>query len=355
MIEVTVHPNVYATGPSKGLIHLLEKVWVREHTLGSGTLHIVSGFANYNGGVRFYETFRHHIEGGGSVNAVFSGSTSARLTSRQVVEEMLRCGATVHVVNRKRLLHAKCYGVQDDDGDSLIVTSGNFTGPGMSQNVEMSALLDKPSTASANFSWGAMMGGLLGQQWEYYKPTLADLTAPGWSLLYDETAPAIVLDDTEEVTMVLRLGHSDTARINAPAGTNAARGTQYFWLSKDCYGFFPPLTIRNQEGEKATYSCLVTMRYIDLDIVDSQCRVTFEAENNLDFRLGTGRLRGTEVAREGDLALVTRVAEAVYELRIAREGSTLYDRFSPYATTYIGNRGKRYGYIANNEFRRLLT
>lgn len=355
MIEVTVHPNVYATGPSKGLIHLLEKVWVREHMPGSGTLHIVSGFANYNGGVRFYETFRHHTEGGGRIKAVFSGSTSARLTSKQVVEEMLRCGATVHVVNRKRLLHAKCYGVQGDDGDSLIVTSGNFTGPGMSQNVEMSALLDKPTTATANFSWGVMMEGLLNQQWEYYQPTLADLAAPGWSLLYDETAPTIVLDDTEEVTIVLRLGHSDTARINADPGTNAARGTQYFWLSKDCYGFFPPLTIRNQRGSKATYACLVTMRYIDLGIEDSECRVTFEAENNLDFRLGTGQLRGTGIAQEGDLALITRVAESVYETRIAREGSVLFNRFSPYATTYIGHQGKRYGYIANNEFRRLLT
>ncbi|MCC6542759.1 MAG: restriction endonuclease [Flavobacteriales bacterium] len=355
MIEVTVHPNVYATGPNKGLIHLLEKVWVREHTPGEGTLHIVSGFANYNGGVRFYETFKHHTQLGGKINAVFSGSTSSNLTSRQVVEEMLRCGATVHVVNRKRLLHAKCYGVEDGKGSSLVVTSGNFTGPGMSQNVEMSALLDKPATASSKFSWSDMMTGLLSQRWEYYRPTLDDLSGPAWDLLFDEKAPSLVLDDTAEVTMVLRLSHSDTVRVNAEAGSDASKGTQYFWLSKDCYDFFPPLTIRNQRGHKATYSCLVVMRYVDMGMEDPECRVTFEAENNLDFRLGTGKLRGTGVAKEGDLALITRVGEAAYEMRIAVEGSILYDRYSPYATTFIGHQGKRYGYLANSDFRRLLN
>lgn len=355
MIEVTVHPNVYATGPSKGLIHLLEKVWVREHTPGEGTLHIVSGFANYNGGVRFYETFKHHTEKGGKINAVFSGSTSSNLTSKQVVEEMLQCGATVHVVNRKRLLHAKCYGVEDNGGDSLVVTSGNFTGPGMSQNVEMSTLLDKPSAASSNFSWANMMTSLLGQRWEYYRPTLADLPAPAWSLLYDEKAPSLVLDDTAEVTMVLRLSHSDTVRINAETGSEASKGTQYFWLSKDCYDFFPPLTIRNERGHKATYSCLVTMHYVNLDMADPECRVTFEAENNLDFRLGTGKLRETGIAKEGDLALISRIAETVYEMRIAAEGTDLYNGLTAYATTFIGHQGKRYGYIANTDFERLLN
>lgn len=58
MNELTLHPNVYATGHSKGLISILERVWVREHTPGDGTLYVVSGFANYNGGVRFFETFK---------------------------------------------------------------------------------------------------------------------------------------------------------------------------------------------------------------------------------------------------------------------------------------------------------
>lgn len=107
--------------------------------------------------------------------------------------------------------------------------------------------------------------------------------------------------------MLLKLSHSDTARINAARGTTAAKGTH--WLSKDCYDFFPPLTIRNERGHKATYSCLVAMNYIDLGTVDARCRVTFEAENNLDFRLGTGPLRYSGLAGEGDLAAISRVGE----------------------------------------------
>jgi hypothetical protein len=350
MNELTLHPNVYATGHSKGLIHILERVWVREHVPGDGTLFVISGFGNYNGGVRFFETFRHHKAQGGNLVAIFAGSTSSRLTSKQVVKEMLDCGADVHVINRKRLLHAKCYGTRSSQGDALVVTSGNFTGPGMSQNVEMSVLLDQTSTAAMNFSWDGLVDNMLEQKWAFYKPTLADLSAPAWKLLYDEQASDIVLDDTDEVTMLLRLSHADTARINAAKGTKAAKGTQYFWLSKDCYDFFPPLTIRNERGHKATYSCLVTMKYIDAAIVDNTCRVTFEAENNLDFRLGTGPLRYTGLAAAGDLAAISRVGETDYELRLYRQKSHEYDQLIPYAVNFIGHQGKQYGYISNAEF-----
>lgn len=354
MNELTLHPNVYATGHSKGLIHILERVWVREHIPGDGTLFVISGFGNYNGGVRFFETFRHHKAQGGNLVAIFAGSTSSRLTSKQVVKEMLDCGADVHVVNRKRLLHAKCYGARSSQGDSLVVTSGNFTGPGMSQNVEMSVLLDQASTAAMNFSWGGLVENMLGQKWAFYKPTLADLSAPAWQLLYDEQASDIVLDDTDEVTMLLRLSHADTARINAAKGTTAAKGSQYFWLSKDCYDFFPPLTIRNERGHKATYSCLVTMNYIDLGVVDDSCRVTFEAENNLDFRLGTGLLRYSGLAAEGDLAAISRIGETDYELRLYRQGSREHATLIPYAVNFIGHQGKQYGYMSNVEFNALV-
>ncbi|GAB0056129.1 hypothetical protein SIID45300_00434 [Candidatus Magnetaquicoccaceae bacterium FCR-1] len=350
MNELTLHPNVYATGHSKGLVNLLERVWVREHTPGDGTIFVVSGFGNYNGGVRFFETFRNHNLRGGNIIAVFSGSTNSRLTSKQVVREMLECGAEVHIVNRKRLLHAKCYGVYSKRGDFLVVTSGNFTGPGMSQNVEMSVLLDQASTKAMNFSWHALLQSMLAQQWKMYQPTLADLDAPAWQLLYDEQSADIVLDDTDEVTLLLRLSHSDTARVNADRGTKAAKGTQYFWLSKDCYDFFPPLTIRNRRGQKATYSCLVSMTYIDLDSVVEECRVTFEAENNLDFRLGTGSLRHSGLAREGDLAAISRVGEASYELRLFRQRSPQYQSLFPYAVNFIGHQGKQYGYMSNTEF-----
>lgn len=350
MNELTLHPNVYATGHSKGLVNILERVWVREHTPGDGTMFIVSGFGNYNGGVRFFETFKQHRARGGNVVAVFAGSSNARLTSKQVVKQMLECGADVHIINRKRLLHAKCYGTKSAQGESLVVTSGNFTGPGMSQNVEMSILLEPTSTAAMNFSWQAMMDKMLDQNWAFYRPDLADLTTPAWRLLYDEQAANIVLDDTDEVTMILRLSHADTARIQAAPGTKAGTGTQYFWLSKDCYDFFPPLTIRNERGQKATYSCLVRMNYINLGQVDEKCRVTFEAENNLDFRLGTGPLRYSGLAGSGDLAAISRVGETSYELRLYRQGSAEYAALLPAAIHMIGHQGKRYGYMPNAEF-----
>lgn len=354
MNELALHPNVYATGASKGLVHILERVWVREHASGDGTMFVVSGFGNYNGGVRFFETFRQHKANGGNLVAVFAGSTSARLTSKQVVQEMLDCGADVHVINRKRLLHAKCYGTRSSRGDSLVVTSGNFTGPGMSQNVEMSVLLEPASTAAMGFSWVDLLENMLEQKWDFYQPTLADVTAPAWQLLYDEQAADIKLDDTDEVTMLLRLSHADTARINAAKGTPASLGTQYFWLSKDCYDFFPPLTIRNARGRKATYSCLINMNCIDLGVVDDACRVTFEAENNLDFRLGTGPLRYTRLAAEGAVAAISRVGENNYEIRIYGQGFREHTLLMPYAVNFIGHRGKQYGYVANADFNAII-
>ena len=194
------------------------------------------------------------------------------------------------------------------------------------------------------------MDNMLGQNRAFYRPDLADLTAPAWQLLYDEQAANIVLDDTDEVTMILRLSHSDTARIQAVPGSKAGLGTQYFWLSKDCYDFFPPLTIRNARGQKATYSCLINMNYVDLDQVVDQCRVTFEAENNLDFRLGTGPLRYSGLAGGGDLAAISRIGETSYELRLYRQGSAEYAALLPTAVHMIGHQGKRYGYMPNAEF-----
>ena len=236
----------------------------------------------------------------------------------------------------------------------LVVTSGNFTGPGMAQNVEMSVLLDRPSTANLGFSWDTMIGNMLNQNWQTYQPNLDNLNAPAWQLLYDEQAANVVLDQTDEVTMVLRLVHADTARIMADPGTNAARGTQYFWLSRDCYDFFPPLIMLNQRGYKTTYSCSINMRYVDLNNADHESRVTFEAENNLDFRLGTGPLRNTKLVRNGDIAAITRKGERHFELRLYSHGSRQYDDLFPYAVHLIGNRGKQYGFIANDAFYDLI-
>lgn len=350
MIEFTLHPQVHATGHNRGLIGLLERAWVREHTPGDGHLVLMSGFGNYNGGVRFYDVFKRHVSDGGQVTAIFGGSTSQRLTSRQVVNELLECGVDVHLVNRKRILHAKCYGAECSNGNRLVVTSGNFTGPGMSQNIEGSVYLDSETTNTMAFRWGGLLESVFNQNWQFYRPTLADLGAPAWRLLYDEVEQRVSLDDSEDVTMTLVLSHADTARIQASPGTDAGKGTQYFWLSKDCYDFFPPLTIPNERGEKRTYSCLIKMTYVDIGVTDDQCRVTFEAENNLDFRLGTGPLRYTKTAAEGDLAVITRTGYDTYELRLYKKNSQEFAKLSPYAVTFIGHQGKRYGFMSNEDF-----
>ena len=140
----------------------------------------------------------------------------------------------------------------------------------------------------------------------------------------------------------------------AAAGTNASKGTQYFWLSKDCFDFFPPFTIRNNRGYKGTLSTIVTLHYIDLRQTDYNCRVTFEAENNLDFRLGTGFLRNKRLAKRNDLACISRVGEAEYELRIVPSNSNVYMDLLTYAVSFIGHQGKQYGFIENQQFEDVL-
>ena len=194
-----------------------------------------------------------------------------------------------------------------------------------------------------------MLENLLSQNWEIYRPTLDDPNAPVWQILYDEQATNIVLDETDEITMILRLGHSDTVRIMAAPGEQAARGTQYFWLSRDCYDFFPPLTILNKRGSKTTYSCNINMNYINLG-VEHKSRITFEAENNLDFRLGTGPLRHTKLVESGDLAAITRIGEQQYQMRLYLQSSREYADLMPYAVHLIGGRDKRYGFLPNETF-----
>lgn len=205
------------------------------------------------------------------------------------------------------------------------------------------------------FSWQNLTDSFFRQKWDIYEPNLTDKNHPSWKLLYDEIGSTVRLDDEQEVTMLFSLSHADTARIQASSGDTAGLGTQYFWLIKDSYDFFPALTIRNARGEKSTYSAIIKMNYIDIDLLDNDCRVTFEAENNLDFRLGTGKLRYTKIAQEGDLAAISMVSEYNYELRIIKQESDLYSRLIQYAINFIGNRGKKYGYISNAEFKKIIN
>lgn len=350
MIEFGLHPNVYATGSHKGLRSMLEEVWIRSHKPGFGTLYILAGFANYNGGARFYKTFKEHTEKGGKIVAFLGGSSSQRTSSRQVVEALLECGADVYITNRKSLMHAKCYGIKTIEGEKLIVSSGNFTGPGMAQNIEAALLLDTKTTAQMGFSWAELVDGMLRQNWITHNPKVLNQQQPAWGLLYDESPGAITIDQSEKSTLIIKLGHADTARIMANPSTPASKGTQYFWLSKDCFDFFPPLTMKNNRGYKGTLSCLITLHYVDVGLTDNNCRVTFEAENNLDFRLGTGLLRNKKIAKKDDLACISRVGEAEYILRIVPRGSVNYNSLLAYAINFIGHQGKQYGFIENQVF-----
>lgn len=355
-MEFLLQPNVYSTGSTKTLLNLLDKMWIKDHSSGDGTLYIISGFANYNGGVRFYPYFTDHIHNGGNIKVIIGGSTAQRLSSIQIVEALLQCGAEVYVVNRKRLVHAKCYGYSTSTDEELVVTSGNFTGPGMSQNAEAAIRIDTPSVRSMGFQWNDLLTNMFTQGWDIYQMNLTDITAksdPGWRLLYDEVNSTVALDETQQVSIVLTLSGADTARIQADPGTNASKGTQYFWLSKGTFDFFPALTEKNKRGSKNTYSTLINMTYIDIGIT-TQSRVTFEADNNLDFRLGTGALRNTKVADKDDLAVITRKSEYDYELRIIKQSDTNYSPLLRYAVNYIGNYGKRFGYISNSDLNTIL-
>jgi len=224
----------------------------------------------------------------------------------------------------------------------------------MGLNVESSVLIPDQSLKEAGFSWKSAVASLLAQAWDFYQPTLNDRAAPAWRLLYDEYERELPLDESEESTLLVLLGHSDTVRIQASAGTIAGRGTQYFWLGKDSFGFFPPLTIPNIRGHKRTFSCLIRLHYVDLGVVDEQARVTFEAENNFDFRLGTARLRYTQLAKPGDIAALSRIGESEYELRIISAGTTLHRLLFGHMVTFIGHQGKRYGFIDNSVFSELI-
>lgn len=355
-MEFMLQPGVYSTGSSRSLLQMLDRMWIKRHTPGQGVWYIVSGFTNYNGGVRFYPSFLDHTRRRGRVVAIIGGSASQRLSSLQAAEALLNCGVELYVVNRKRLVHAKCYGVSDDRGQELLVTSGNFTGPGMSQNAEAALYLEPEKTAEMGFSWDGLISAIFSQGWDIYRLEQSDISGkrnPGWTLLYDEVHDTVKLDDSQLVSMVVLLSHSDTARIQAPAGSDAEKGTQYFWLSKASFDFFPALTEKNKRGVKNTYSCLINLNYVDLGRT-RPARVTFEADNNLDFRLGTGEYRRTKIADERDLAVITRRSEYDYEIRIIRKDHARYAELLSYATQYIGHYGKRFGYIDNAALFRIL-
>ena len=351
MSEFLLQPDIYASGSNKNLVEILENIWIKNIYPDDGDFYLLSGFGNYNGGVRFFQAFQNNVINGKKVIAVFGGKANFRQTSKQLIKRLLQCGCEVWIVNRRKLFHSKCYGVGNADENNLVITSGNFTGPGMTENVESSVWLEPSITKMINFSWKELIEKIQLQNWDIRKPTLENRKDPAWHLLYDEYGEYDEGDYSQNYTMILTLGSADTARIMADRNTPAGLGSQYFWLSKDCYDFFPPLDILNQRGLKITNSCLIKLYYVDLDIMDENSRVTFEAGNNVDFRLGTGKLRYEKIANNGDIAALSRISFKNYELRIFKKESKDYNKLIPFAVRDIGNRGKKLGYIDNQKFK----
>lgn len=360
--QFLLQPNLYRTGEAEDLFGVLDGLWGEGRSRDSqdGAYFLVSGFATHNGGVRFFERFRHHIEDGGTVQAVFGGSRSSNMTSRQLVDALVGCGASVHIVNRRYMMHSKLYGKRSASGEErLVVTSGNFSAPGLRRNIESLISLSESSTTALGFDWSSLLGGLLSETVQVFAASEAEDDDPRWALLYDEEnrgrRRAAVEDQDSDVleSLIITLSHADTVRVSAAPGTKAAKGSQYFWLSKDCFDFFPALTIRNTKGSKATYSTMVDVSFADIDREES-VRVTFEAENNLDFRLGTGPLRGTKVAKQGDIAVLSRRDERRYDLKIVPSGTPAFSALSAHALIRVGAQDKRYGYASNSEVDRIL-
>jgi hypothetical protein len=155
-------------------------------------------------------------------------------------------------------------------------------------------------------------------------------------------------------TLLVILVHNDTQRIQADRQPGMSLGSQYFFLGKDCGDFFPELTIPNERGEKATWSCEIEMHFMDIEQTYPRCRVTYEEDNNKDFRLGTGAYTYTKVARAGDLAAISRVGQAEYELRILPQTGPHFAALERFARTPIGHAGKRYGYVPNADLARVI-
>ncbi len=357
-MEFVLQPGFYSSkqssrDKSSTLLDLLRKMWNVNTALmqEAGTIFILSGFSNFNGGVPFYDFIEGYVALGGRCEVILGGSASQKLSSKQVVRKLLQIGCQVSVINRNAILHAKCYGYETDSSIGLIVSSGNFTSRGISQNVEASLSMLETEVPQ-HFSWRELFDAIYAQPIDLYRASLNE-TEPVWALLFDEDRNRAEDANDTLSTMILTLGHSDTVRIMARPNTNQSKGTQYFWLPNDALDFFPPLNLRNNRGRKAAYQTTVSVHYIDLNSTRQE-RVTFEAENNRDFRLGTSQLRNTRLADNGDLAAITRTENNQYEIRLYRNGTELYNRLEPYAVNFIGHRGKKYGYIPNALFSSLI-
>lgn len=349
----TVHPDVYSTFQEhRDLASILEQLWSRLSP--NSTIFIASGFANQSGVLTIAKKLDQHTDSGGDVRCYLAGSPHQALASEQAVKELLRSGATVRLLNRKKIFHSKLYGIVEEAGDSLVITSGNLTGNGLSLNVEASLVAGPDFTDSIDFSWFHWERCLI-DEFNWHEPlpeTINDDTDPAWQLTYDEQrTPQVRPPGDEEAegqrdeVLALTLVHTDIARIQDPDYP----GTPYFWLSRYHATYFPPLQDRTRPDATTTFSTDISVEFIDVGETRDDISVTFEAYNNLDFRLLVSPLRATGLADEGDIAVIARETDTDYKLKIIRQGSQAGHRIRPYLIHEIGNQGKRYGWVPRNE------
>lgn len=61
----------------------------------------------------------------------------------------------------------------------------------------------------------------------------------------------------------------------------------------------------------------------------------------------------TRLADEGDLAVISRVGELDYQLRLIRCNNQLYLLLAPHAINFLGHQWKKYGFLSNIDFERI--
>lgn len=345
MIELLVQPGVYSTGANRDTVQsFLAEMWAKAPQPSHA--YVVSGFVNVNGVLPFVKDLAAVVAGGGSVNCYFGGSASQRMTSKQAVVELVGLGATVNVLSRKKIMHAKMYGIASASKTAAVITSGNFTGNGISLNIEASAYIDGEDLEGTGFSWPKACTALE-EEATWNKLVHADLenpTNPGWKLLFDEESGAPEGIDTwaegDEI-LAMTLSPTDVARITGAQPL----GTQYFWLSRFVSGFFPPLTeLPEKPDAKRTFKTSIQVEFVDVGET-ADCTVTFEAYNNLDFRLLTSPLKGTGLADAGDMMILRRRKEREYVLKVLGDGTPEHATLLPYLIHPIGIKDKRYGWV----------
>lgn len=352
-LDFVLQPDVYRTTQDySNLGEILSGIWGKAPE--ESVLYAAAGFVDLGGVLPFVNAFKKHIEDGGGVRCFFAGSPSSALASRQAVHELLSIEASVRLLSRRKMFHSKLYGVSANSADRLVVSSANLTGNGLAMNVESTLIVGSELLSRCGFSW-TEWERKVEEGFEWHEPSLAssrDASDPAWKLTYDEKRGAPQAEPPSPSTdeaLVTTLSAIDVARVKDPTYA----GTPYFWLSRYVMDYFPPLVVRTRPGAKKTFTADVEVDFLNIGQT-KKVTVTFEAYNNKDFRLLVSPLKGTKVAKEGDIAILYRVGADQYKLKVLDARSRDAGRLRPYMITFVGHKGKRYGFVPIGMVKRLL-